>query len=50
MTEFGHDRFDLLVVRPDASRGSADAAFTAAADGADRRHTPELLAAIGCER
>jgi hypothetical protein len=46
MSEFGQDRFDLLVVPPNASRASADTALAAAADGANRRHTPELLAAI----
>jgi Family of unknown function (DUF5994) len=46
MTEFGRDRFDLLVVPPDASRASADAALTAAADAADKRHPPELLTEI----
>jgi hypothetical protein len=46
MTEFGHDRFDLLVVPPDATRPSADTAFTAAADATDKRHTTELLAEI----
>jgi hypothetical protein len=46
MTDFGRDRFDLLVVPPDASRASADVALSAAADATDRRHTPELLAQI----
>ncbi|SDT74777.1 hypothetical protein SAMN04489716_7093 [Actinoplanes derwentensis] len=46
LTEFGGDRFDLLVIPPDASPASADTALTAAADGTDRRHTPELLAGI----
>ncbi|GIE28722.1 hypothetical protein Ait01nite_017670 [Actinoplanes italicus] len=46
ITEFGHDRFDLLVVPPDTSRASAEAALAAAADGADKRHAPELLADI----
>jgi len=46
MSEFGRDRFDLLVVPPDASRASADTALTAAADAADKRRTPELLADI----
>ncbi|MFI7602423.1 DUF5994 family protein [Actinoplanes sp. NPDC049681] len=44
--EYGHDRFDLLVVPPDASRASADIASTAAADATDKRHTPELLTGI----
>jgi hypothetical protein len=46
MTEFGRDRFDLLVVPPDASQASADAALEAAADAADTRRAPELLAGI----
>lgn len=46
MIDFGRDRFDLLVVPPDASRASADIALDAAADGTDRRRTPELLAQI----
>jgi hypothetical protein len=46
MSEFGRDRFDLLVVPPDASRASADTALTAAADGADKRRAPELLTGI----
>jgi hypothetical protein len=46
VSEFGRDRFDLLVVPPDASRASAGIALTAAADAADKRHTPELLAEI----
>jgi hypothetical protein len=46
VTEFGADRFDLLVVPPDASRASAHAASAAAADAGDKRHAPELLAHI----
>jgi hypothetical protein len=46
MSEFGRDRFDLMVVPPDASRASADAALKAATDPTDRRHTPERLAGI----
>lgn len=46
MTEFGRDRFDLLVVPPDASEAWADTALTAAADATDKRRTPELLAEI----
>ena len=46
MTEFGRDRFDLLVVPPDASRASANAVLTAAADAADKRHPAELLTEI----
>lgn len=47
VTGYGSDRFDLLVVRPGAGRAAADAALTAAADPADARRTPALLAAIG---
>ncbi|MFC7278496.1 DUF5994 family protein [Paractinoplanes rhizophilus] len=46
MSDFGRDRFDLLVVPPDASRASADTALAAAADPNDKRHTPELLAGV----
>ncbi|WP_250031416.1 DUF5994 family protein [Paractinoplanes maris] len=46
MTDFGRDRFDLLVVPPDATPASADTALTTAADGSNHRHTPELLAAV----
>jgi Family of unknown function (DUF5994) len=47
MTDFGRDRFDLLVVPPDASPAGAETVLAAAADGADNRRTPELLAAVG---
>jgi hypothetical protein len=43
MSDFGRDRFDLLVVPPDANSESAEIACTAAADASDTRHTPELL-------
>jgi hypothetical protein len=46
MSDFGSDRFDLLVVPADASQASADTAMTAAADATDTRHAPELLAGI----
>ncbi|WP_213005637.1 DUF5994 family protein [Paractinoplanes toevensis] len=46
VSEFGRDRFDLLVVPPDASPASADAALTAAADSNNKRRAPELLAGI----
>ncbi|MEV6600091.1 DUF5994 family protein [Actinoplanes sp. NPDC051346] len=46
ISEFGHDRFDLMVVPPDASQASADAVSAAAADASDNRRTPELLAEI----
>jgi hypothetical protein len=43
MTEFGKDRFDLLVVPPGAAPDAADAAMSAAADAADKSRAPELL-------
>lgn len=43
ISDFGRDRFDLLVVPPDASRESADSASAAAVDAADTRHAPQLL-------
>lgn len=46
MTEFGNDRFDLLVVPPDATPASATAALAAAADAIDKRRTPELISGI----
>ena len=44
--DFGRDRFDLLVVPPGTSDSSAAGALGAAADAADTRHVPELLADI----
>jgi hypothetical protein len=46
MCEFGRERFDLLVVPAGAGQGAAETAMIAAADGADNRRTPELLAEI----
>jgi hypothetical protein len=46
VTEFGHDRFDLLVVPPDATSEAAEAALSAAADADDQGHAPELLGRI----
>ena len=46
ISEFGRDRFDLLVVPPDASRASADTVLSAAADAGHKRHAPELLTGI----
>jgi hypothetical protein len=46
MSEFGRDRFDLLVVPPDASGASAETALTTAADATNKRHTSDLLADI----
>lgn len=50
MSEFGRDRFDLLVVPPDASGASAETALTTAADATNKRHTPDLLAEIDHRR
>jgi hypothetical protein len=46
ITDFGQDRFDLLVVPPDATDTSAGAALTAAADVDNNHHAPDLLADI----
>jgi hypothetical protein len=43
MTEFGDDRFDLLVVPPDATPDAAAAAMSAAADAHDERRAAALL-------
>jgi hypothetical protein len=43
ISDFGRDRFDLLVVPPDASRESADSVSAAAVDTSDTHHTPQLL-------
>ena len=46
MTDYGRDRFDLLIVPAGASRESADTALTAAADPTDTRRTAELITEI----
>jgi len=46
ISEFGRDRFDLLVVPPEASEAAAQTALNAAADVTDKRRVPELLAEI----
>jgi hypothetical protein len=46
ISDFGRDRFDLLVVPPDASKESADTVSAAAVDTAQIRHTHELLEQI----
>jgi hypothetical protein len=46
MSDFGRDRFDLLVVPPDATAESAEVALTAAADATDHRRAPELRSEI----
>ena len=46
VTDFGNGRFDLLVVPPDATRESAEAALDAAVDVTDNRRTPDLLTDI----
>ncbi|GAA2881035.1 hypothetical protein Acy02nite_20960 [Actinoplanes cyaneus] len=43
---FGAGRFDLLVVPPGTSQASADTVSAAAADPADKRHAPELIAQL----
>jgi hypothetical protein len=43
MTEFGRDRFDLLVVPPGAAPAAAAAAMIAAADADDESSASELL-------
>jgi len=43
MTEFGRDRFDLLVVPPGTAPDAANAAMTAAADADDESSASELL-------
>ncbi|WP_051807462.1 DUF5994 family protein [Actinoplanes subtropicus] len=43
VTEFGEDRFDLLVVPPDATSAAAEMAMSAAADADDRNRPAELL-------
>ncbi|GIE94861.1 DUF5994 family protein [Paractinoplanes rishiriensis] len=42
MTEFGRDRFDLLVVPPDATPAAADTALAAATDAYDKTARAEL--------
>jgi len=46
ITEFGKDRFDLLVVPPDATSDTAETALSAAADADDQGRAPELLGRI----
>lgn len=46
IADFGNDRFDLLVVPPEATPASADAALAAAADASDRRGAVDLLTDI----
>jgi hypothetical protein len=46
MTEFGRDRFDLLVVPPDATPDAADTALSTATDAGDKNRAPELLGRI----
>jgi Family of unknown function (DUF5994) len=46
MTDFGNDRFDLLVVPSKTAAAPADAALAAAADGSDKRRTADLLTGI----
>jgi Family of unknown function (DUF5994) len=46
LTDFGRDRFDLLVVPPDATDTSAGTALTAAADVDNNHRAPDLIADI----
>ena len=46
VTEFGKDRFDLLVVPPDATPDTAGTAMSAAADAGDGSRAPKLLDGI----
>ncbi|HEX5200330.1 MAG TPA: DUF5994 family protein [Actinoplanes sp.] len=46
MTEFGQDRFDLLVVPPDATSDTAETALSAAADADDVELPSDLLGRI----
>jgi hypothetical protein len=46
VTEFGEDRFDLLVVPPDTTSDAAEAALSSAADADDKSRGPELLGRI----
>ena len=44
MSDFGKDRFDLVVVPPSADAAAAKSAMRSAADAKDSRRAPELLA------
>jgi hypothetical protein len=44
MSDFGRDRFDLLVVPPSTDAAAANTAMEAAADAEDDRRAPALLA------
>lgn len=44
MSDFGRDRFDLLVVPPSTDTAAANDAMKAAADGTDDRRAPAILA------
>ena len=46
MTEFCRDRFDLLVVPPDATPDAADTAMSAATAANDKSRAPELLSRV----
>lgn len=46
MSDFGRDRFDLVVVPPSTAAADANSAMKAAADAGDDRRAPALLAAI----
>jgi hypothetical protein len=46
MSDFGNDRFDLVVVPPSTGAVAAKSAMKSAADAKDGRRAPELLAAM----
>jgi hypothetical protein len=46
MSDFGRDRFDLVVVPPSTSAAAAKSAMRSAADAKDGRRAPELLAGL----
>lgn len=46
MTEFGRDRFDLLVVPPNATPDAANTALSAGTDADDKNRAPDLLGRI----
>jgi hypothetical protein len=49
MSDFGRDRFDLVVVPPSTGPADADAAMKAAADATDDRRAPALLGDLGSQ-
>jgi hypothetical protein len=49
VTEFGRDRFDLLIVPPDTTAEAAATALNAAAAAGDGRGVTELLRTLGAD-